>query len=140
MPSDPDDGAYLSPNDILLGRSSTAVPQGPFRDTANPRHRVEFVQRIVDAFWKVWLRDVFPLLVPRRKWNVDRRNVRVGDIVILADYNAVRGKWWLGRIVQVYSGDDGKVRTVRVKTKCTEYMRPITKIVVLYPAEGFEDE
>nr|XP_054768267.1 uncharacterized protein LOC129275809 [Lytechinus pictus] len=96
VPNDPDDGSYLSPNDMLLGRASTSVPQGPFRETPNPRHRVEFVQRIINSFWKVWNRDVFPLLVPRRKWNVEKRNVRVGDIVLMSDPNSVRGKWTLG--------------------------------------------
>ena len=33
IPNDPDDGSYLCPNDILLGRSSAHVPQGPFRET-----------------------------------------------------------------------------------------------------------
>ncbi|XP_041456247.1 uncharacterized protein LOC121408709 [Lytechinus variegatus] len=139
-PNDPDDGTYLCPNDLLLGRSSSAVPQGPFRETKNPRHRFEFVQRIVDAYWKSWMRDVFPLLVPRRKWNNDRRNVRIDDVVILADHNAVRGKWTLGRIIQVYPGTDGKVRTVKVKSKGCEYKRPISKIVVIYPTEGYDDE
>ena len=36
IPNDPDDGAYLCPNDMLLGRSSSTVPQGPFRETRNP--------------------------------------------------------------------------------------------------------
>ena len=66
IPNDPDDGSYLCPNDMLLGRASSEVPQGPFRETKNPRHRVEFVQRIVDSFWKCWNRELFPLLVPRR--------------------------------------------------------------------------
>ncbi|XP_033106332.1 uncharacterized protein LOC117108428, partial [Anneissia japonica] len=43
-PNDPDDGSYISPNDILLGRSSSHVPQGPFRKTKNPQKRVEYVQ------------------------------------------------------------------------------------------------
>ena len=43
IPSDPDDGSYLCPNDMLLGRASPTVPQGPFRHTKNPRHRLEFV-------------------------------------------------------------------------------------------------
>ena len=43
VPNDPDDGAYLCPNDMLLGRASPQVPQGPFRETRNPRKRVEFV-------------------------------------------------------------------------------------------------
>ena len=41
IPNDPDDGSFLCPNDILLGRASAMVPQGPFRETSNPKHRVE---------------------------------------------------------------------------------------------------
>ena len=52
IPNDPDDGKYICPNDILLGRASSEVPQGPFKETQNPRHRVEFLQKIVDSFWK----------------------------------------------------------------------------------------
>ena len=82
-PNDPDDGSYLCPNDVLLGRASFQVPQGPFEETRNPTRRVQFVQKIVESFWKRWTRDVFPLLVPRRKWNVGRRNVRVDDVVVI---------------------------------------------------------
>lgn len=48
--NDPDDGTYLCPNDLLLGRASSHVPQGPFLKTNKPRHRVEFLQRILDSF------------------------------------------------------------------------------------------
>ena len=140
IPNDPDDGSYLCPNDMLLGRASSEVPQGPFRETRNPRHRVEFVQKIVDTFWQRWTRDVFPSLVPRRKWNVERRNVRVDDVVIIQNPNAIRGSWAIGKGVNVYPGPDGKVRNTKVKTATGEYQRPITKIVVIYPAEGYEDD
>ena len=36
IPNNPDDGTYLCPNDILLGRSTAEVPQGPFKPTKNP--------------------------------------------------------------------------------------------------------
>ena len=91
IPNDPDDGSYLCPNDMLLGRATSTVPQGPFRETRNPRHRVEFVQKIVDTFWRRWTRDVFPSLVPRKKWNAEKRTVRVDDIVIMEDSNSVHG-------------------------------------------------
>ena len=55
--TDPNEGSYICPNDVLLGRVSSKVPQGPFKETRDPRKRVEFVQRI-DDFWKHWLRDV----------------------------------------------------------------------------------
>ena len=140
IPNDPDDGSYLCPNDMLLGRASSAVPQGPFKETNNPRHRVEFLQKIIDSFWKRWTRDVFPLLVPRRKWNTERRNVRVDDVVMVADHNAVRGNWCIGRIVQVFPDSDGRIRNVKVRNASGEYRRPITKIAVIYPAEGYEDD
>ena len=60
IPNDPDDGSYVCPNDILLGRATSHVPQGPFKETNNPRQRVEFVQKIVYSLWKRWSRDVFP--------------------------------------------------------------------------------
>ena len=31
LPTTPDDGTYLCPNDLLLGRASSKVPQGPFK-------------------------------------------------------------------------------------------------------------
>ena len=132
IPSDPDDGSYLSPNDMLLGRASSAVPQGPFRHTKNPRHRVEFVQKIVDSF--------FPSLLPRKQWRAEKRNVRVDDFVIVQTSSAIRGTWNVGRVVSVYPGEDGKVRNVKVRTRTGEYQRPITKIAVIYPAEGYEDQ
>ena len=138
IPNDPDDGSYVCPNDMLLGRATSHVPQGPFKETKNPRQRVEFVQKIVDSFWKRWTRDVFPSLIPRKKWNTEKRNVQVDDFVIVQTPNAIRGNWNIGRIVNVYPGQDGKVRNVRVKTGTGEYDRPVTKIVVVHPADGYE--
>lgn len=47
-PTSPDDGTYLCPNDLLLGRATSRVPSGPFRDALNPRQRVEFVQLFLE--------------------------------------------------------------------------------------------
>lgn len=51
----------------------------------------------------------------------------------MADSNAVRGKWSLGRVIQVYPGEDGLVRNVQVKTATGTYVRPI------FPAEGYDE-
>ena len=92
LPTDPDDSSYLCPNNILLGRATNSVPQGPFRETQNPCHRFEFCQKIMEALWRKWSRDVLLRLTPRRKWNVQNRNVKVNDFVIVSDSNTVRGK------------------------------------------------
>ena len=83
---------------------------------------------------------MFPSLVPRKKWNAEKRNVRIDDVVIVQDPNAVRGKWTIGRVINVYPGKDGRVRNVKLKTPTTEYQRPITKIVVIYPAKDMKIE
>ena len=137
IPNDPDDGAYLCPNDILLGRATSEVPQGPFKDTNNPHHRVEFVQSIVESFWKRWHRDVFPNLVPTKKWHTAQRNVCPEDIVVVQTENSKRGKWTIGRVLEVFPGPDSKVRNVKAKTPTGIYQRPITRIAVIYPAEGY---
>ena len=42
--------------------------------------------------------------------------------------------------MEVFPGPDGRVRNVVVKTPDGDYRRPITKIVVLYPAEGYDED
>ena len=134
--NDPDDGTYISPNDILLGRSTSEVPQGPFRQTKNARHRIEFVQKVVDSFWTKWSRDVLPSLVLREKWHTQRRDVKVNDVVLCIDENADRGKWTIGRIIKTFPGQDGKTRNVKInKTLSGQYVRPVTKIVVIVPVD-----
>jgi hypothetical protein len=54
---------------------------------------------------------------------------------MVADDNAVRGKWTIGRVTKVHPGKDKRVRNVTVLTSGKEYSRPITKISVIHPAE-----
>ena len=71
--------------------------------------------------------------------HTERRNVRVGDVAVLSDDNkATRGKWTICRVIEVYPGPDGRVRNVKVKTAESEYLRPVTKIAIICPAEGYD--
>ena len=79
---------------------------------------------------------MFPLLVPRKTWKAERRNVRVDEAVIVQDFNAVRGKWTIARVTNVYPGRDSRVRNVKLKTPTTQFQRPITKIAVILPSRG----
>lgn len=35
------------------------------------------------------------------------RNVRVGDIVLVVDFNVVRGEWKFVRVSEIFFGKDG---------------------------------
>ena len=43
--------------------------------------------------------------------------------------------WPLGRVTEVYPGQDGLVRVVSVKTARGIYRRPVVKVAVLIPSE-----
>ncbi|XP_057294660.1 uncharacterized protein LOC130623195 [Hydractinia symbiolongicarpus] len=59
-PTTPDDGSYLCPNDLIIGRASNKSPQGPFKERISNKHRLDFIEAVVNSFWKKWSRDVFP--------------------------------------------------------------------------------
>ena len=59
---------------------------------------------------------------------------------MIADHNVVLGKWTIGRVINVYPGVDGKIRNVKVKTGDSELCRPVSKSVVIYPVEGYQDD
>ena len=139
-----EDGSYICPNDMMLGRSSNKPPSGDFSLTVNSRRRIYFVQRLVDSFWKRWVSDYFPVLLERKKWHHSKRNMCVGDVVIIQDKDLRRSKWKLGKVEEASPGSDGKVRKVSLKYinsagSATRVMRPVQNLVVLLPAEGDED-
>ena len=110
-------GTYLCPNDLLLGRASNKVPAGSWSTSDNTQKRLNFIQNIVDTFWRKWQRDYFPTLIVRQKWHTSKRNLQPGDIVLIQDANVVRGKWKMGQVVNVEMGRDNKVRDANIRYK-----------------------
>ena len=137
-PSNPDE-RYLCVNDLLLGRSSSRVPQGPF-EAVNVTTRFRYVQAVIDSFWKRWMKEVFPNLVIRKKWHTEVRNLMVGDIVLVQDLNSLRGNWKRAIVSEVLPSKDDKVRRVNVSYITTtgvrsEVERPVQKLILLNPVD-----
>ena len=63
-PTDPE--SYLCPNDLLLGRATSRVPSGPFKEYTSQRQRFLFVHKIIDSYWKKMIRDYFPSLLVQK--------------------------------------------------------------------------
>ena len=132
-PTSPDDESYLCPNDLLVGRSTSRVPSGPFAQTDNPRRRYEFIHKVVNNFWRKWTRDYFPSLIIQQKWHTAKRNLKTGDIVLTQDSNQIRGQWKLGKVSEVFPGEDGRVRKVQASYKNPKPGEPPHK----YTGRGF---
>ena len=140
-------GAYLCPNDLLLGRASNRVPSGPMVDTSDTRKRFSMVQSIITTFWRRWMRDYFPTLTIRQKWHTTIRNLRKGDVVLVQDSDLIRGNWKLAQVETAEPGRDGKVRDVVVRYKISNsnptckagkdrlINRSVHRLVLLLPVE-----
>ena len=80
-------------------------------------------------------------MIIQRKWHHEARNIKPGDIVLVADKNLPRSQWKLCRVTTVEPGIDGKVRRVSLmyKNKSSDTVitieRPVQKIVVVLPVE-----
>lgn len=122
-----------------------------------PYRRLRFIQTEVDRFWRKWSQLVGPNLFVRTKWHTVHRNVAVGDVVWLADQNALRGQFRLARVIDVNTDRKGIVRDVYLqsfpsypvatlkpnkkmkkhstKIPATVLHRDVRRIVVLLPVE-----
>lgn len=83
----------------------------------------------------------------RSKWHSSKRNVQVGDIVLVQDPNTIRGVWKLAQVMETMTGRDNIVRTVKLRYKALragnnysgmkdKFMsRSVHRLVVLLPTE-----
>ena len=131
---DPRDSEPLTPNHLLLMRSTSDIPPGVFvKEDLYGRRRWRQTQFLLlaDQFWKRWRREYLPLLQVRQKWNQPQRNFEVKDLVLVVDDTAPRGHWPLGLVTAVYPDQDGRVRQVEVKVGEKHFRRPIVKLCLL---------
>ena len=83
--------------------------------------------------WLAWWRkEYLNTLQGRSKWRKDRRNVKVGDVIIKAK-NSPRNTWLTGVIETVESASDGVVRACDVHTTQGNYRRAVCDLILLVP-------
>ena len=130
--SDPRDDVPLTPNHFLHGQiGGQLAPESIEATTFHPRQRWRKVQDIISRVWRRWLKECVPALDSRPKWTSEFRDLKVGDVVIVVQPDTPRGRWPLGRIVEVYPGRDGHTRVAKVACGVKTLVRPITKLIPL---------
>ncbi|CAH8818888.1 unnamed protein product [Schistosoma curassoni] len=127
---DANDKLALSPNSLLLLRECDGiVEEGSIRDKYDKRWKQ--INHLANVFWKRWLREYLPSLQKRQKWLVEHRNFQKGDVVIVASDISTRGKWPSGVVEDCEIDDDGRVRTVVVRTNGGLVRRDIRRLCLL---------
>ena len=128
---DPHDMATLSPNQLLMLNQGPKNFPGNFQRKDMYKQRWRFIQYLANEFWKRWIKAYLPELQRRCKWFDKQVNVEVGNVVLLVEENTPRFLWPLGLVLEVKKGRDNLVRTVKVKTRSSELVRPVSKLVKL---------
>jgi len=127
----PSDDPPLTPNHLLLAYQVQRLPPGVFTMKDIYTRRWRHVQHVVNHFWTRWTREYIANIQHRQKWLQPSINLKVDDIVLVVDELTHRNQWPLGRIVQVFTGPDGLVRSATVKTQSSVLKRPVTKLCFL---------
>jgi hypothetical protein len=127
-----DNKEALTPNHFLLGRSNAMSPFGSFSDKVLTEKSWKAAQALADNFWSRWTNEYRQTLRPRTgSNNPSYRNLKTGDIVIIADGTMPRGTWPRGEVTRVYPGPDGKVRVTEVRTAAGLIRRPASRLIVI---------
>ena len=122
----------LTPNHILLGRHRNWSSITDVSETdITSRRKWKQVQALQRTFWERWVKEYLPTLTKRTCWRQKTPNLEVGELVLMKDDDIKRGKWPLGRIVNVTPSDDGIVRVAEVRTRNGTYTRPAVKLFKL---------
>ena len=130
------------PNHFLQGRASPATPF--IRDAQRSTDlRIVFreSQAYADMIWSRWNREYLPYWNERFKWNKKEvRQLEVNDLVWIVDVNVKRAHYKMGRVLEVYHGSDGRVRSTLVKTDDGKLKRPVVKLARLFYESVFGEK
>ena len=144
--NDPKSVEPLTPNHLLTMKSSVPLPPpGNFvKEDLYTRKRWRMVQYLAEQFWSRWRQEYLSNIRLRQQWHTPRRNMQVGDVVIVKENNTPRNEWNLARIIEANEDDVGLVRKVKVQlgqsnlgkkgerlTQPSVLERPVQKLVVL---------
>ena len=137
--------ASISPSNLLTMKSKVIMPpSGSFgRPDLYSRRRWRRIQHIADEFWNRWRKEFLTSLQSRSKWNVPRRNLKIGGIVLLKE-GTDRNHWPLAKVVECEADKNGFVCTVKLQmgndmsTPNQVLRKPIDKTVLIVENENVD--
>jgi hypothetical protein len=138
------EGEPLCVQDLMMGRAQPGQVEVKFETGKQLTRRFENVQRTRQEFWKRWIEEVFPEMLKQHKWTQDKKDLKVGNIVLRKDETAAGQTYKCARVTKVHVSTDGQVRAADVEYKLPgeavyrTTTRPIHKLVMVLPVEEQE--
>ena len=111
---------------MLTGRANTEIPIRDYDKSENLLVRLEYVQKVVSEWWDQFKIQNFSSLVPTQRWQLERRNIAVGDIVLVQyESKSSPGVYRLARVIKVEVDKmDGLVHTCVVMYSLLAELKP----------------
>ena len=104
----------LSPNMLLLGRSSNFSPSMEFSSDDRFCARLAYVGQVEKEWWDRWIKVVLPTLFSYKKWKLKQKNLEVGELVMIRYPGHFKDDYCIAKVTAVHPSDDGLVRQVTV--------------------------
>ena len=104
----------ITPNILLIGRSDNDSKRPEYDTNISLPKRSAYVKNLLDKWWALWIRQVWPHLIPCKKWRTERKNLKVGDVCLLYFPGALSGRYKLVRVVETFPDAKGLVRTCSI--------------------------
>ncbi|XP_047987836.1 uncharacterized protein LOC125242280 [Leguminivora glycinivorella] len=134
---DPNDLSALTPAHFLIGRPLTAPPCKDLTAETGRLPRYEMLEKMRQHFWQRWSKQYISELQTRTKWQTQGQDIVLNALVLVKEDNLPPLKWRLGRVVALFTGNDGVSRVADVKTANGTIRRAFTKLCpLLMPPEG----
>ncbi|XP_013185504.2 uncharacterized protein LOC106131061 [Amyelois transitella] len=132
LSSSADDPEPLTPGHFLIGEPLVLVPDANY-ETSNMTSlkRWQFMQRMVQDFWRRWSQEYLTQFLHRYKWSYQTPEPNIGDIVLVKEDDLPPARWLYGVITQKHPGLDNITRVVTLKCKGNIIKRPVSKLCIL---------
>lgn len=133
LSDDPKDVQALTPGHFLIGEP--LVLPLPFDMPAQPTSTGAKLwkerQTMLKHFWNRWQDEYLTSLQERKKWRREKEPLRIGQLVLLKSENFPPSHWAMGRICELITSKDGKVRSVIVQTATSRLTRAVQKVCIV---------
>ena len=134
LSDNPEDLTALTPNHFLLGQENASAPFMPSSERYHDlKKSFKTAQAFADMIWKRWTREYLPQWSQRSKRSKEHlRNLKKRELVWMVDDSVKRCEYKMGRVIKVFKGDDGVVRSARAKMANGEFNRPVVKLAPVF--------
>ncbi|UYV60553.1 hypothetical protein LAZ67_1001481 [Cordylochernes scorpioides] len=128
---DDNDLKPLTPNEFLQNGPESSFPEFENLKPEMLHTRYRELGQLKRELNQRFLKEYLGALIQKSE-NIDRRQLKVGDVVLIGQENLKRMFWSKGRIVNLIPGKDGIVRVAHVKTSTGTLIRALQR---LHPLE-----